>query len=208
MVWDRVAERLSSRPLGGRSRASKGGVVVTETGRVTSDLLWRATLIAVLIDAPLLILVARWVSSELFCTLKWHLAGAAFVVYAVLWGTFGSVYFWDAVYKAIFPAWSRWLLPVGYGLLFGALSIAFWRISILAARWQAVWFSLLGGLVSLVGHGIGISRGLLRVPLLAEASAVSALVFGVFEFIFYWCAIVGLSVAGRWLGLRLRQTHG
>jgi hypothetical protein len=165
-------------------------------------------LIAVLIDVPLVILVARWVSSELFLKLKWHLAGAAFVVYAVLWGTFGSVYFWDEVYKAIFPAWSRWLLPVGYGLLFGALAVASWRASILAARWQAMWFSLLGGLVSLVGHGIGISQGLLRVPLLAEASAVSALVFGVFEFIFYWCVMLGLSVAARWLGLRLRQTDG
>jgi hypothetical protein len=181
---------------------------VTETGRITSELLWRATLIAVLIDAPLLIFVARWVSPELFGKLKWHLAGAAFVVYAVLWGTFGSVYFWDAVYEAIFPEWSRWLLPVGYGLLFGALALAFWRVSMLGADYQAVWFSLLGGLVSLVGHGIGISRGLLRVPLLAEASAVSALVFGVFEFIFYWCAIVGLAVAGRWLGLRLRHMPG
>jgi hypothetical protein len=126
---------------------------VAETGRLTSELLWRATLIAVLIDAPLLILVARWVSSELFYKLKWHLAGAAFVVYAVLWGAFGSVYFWDAVYKAIFPLWSRWLLPVGYGLLFWVLAVAFWRASIHAARWQAVWFSLLGGLVSLMGHG-------------------------------------------------------
>ena len=176
-----------------------------ETGRVTSELLWRATLIAVLIDASLLILVARWVSSGLFYKLKWYLAGAAFVVYAALWATFASLYYWDAVYKAIFSGWSRWLLPLGYGLLFGALALAFWRASILATRWQALWFSLLGGLVSLVGHGIGISRGLLRVPLLAEASVVSALVFGVFEFIFYWCAIVGLSVAGRWLGLRLRQ---
>ena len=174
------------------------------TVRVTSELLWRATMIAAVIDAPLLILVARWVSSELFRKLKWHLAAAAFVVYAALWGTLGSVYFWDPVYKAIFPAWSRWLLPVIYGPLFGALALVFWRASVLAARWQAVWFSLLGGLVSLVGHGIGISRGLLRVPLLAEASAESALVFGVFEFIFYWCGIVGLSVAGRWLGLQLR----
>ena len=179
-----------------------------ETGRLTSELMWRATWIAALIDVPLLILVARWVSSELFYKLKWYLAGMAFVVYAALWGTFASVYFWEAVYKAIFPAWSRWLLPVGYGLLFGALALVFWRVSALMTRWQVVWFSLLGGLVSLVGHGIGISRGLLRVPLLAEASAVSALVFGVFEFIFYWCTIVGLSAAGRWLGLRLRQTHG
>jgi hypothetical protein len=179
-----------------------------ETGQVTSELLWRSTLIAMLIDAPLLILVARQVTSELFCTLKWYLAGAAFVVYAALWGAFGSVYFWDTVYKAIFPAWSRWLLPVGYGLLFGALALAFWQASILAPRWQAVWFCLLGGFISLVGHSIGISRGLLRVPLLAEASAVSALVFGVFEFIFYWCAIIGLGVVGRWAGLRLRHMHG
>jgi hypothetical protein len=181
---------------------------VTETGRITSELLWRSTLIAVLIDVPLLFLVTYWVSSGLFCQLKWHLVGAAFVVYALLWGTFASVYFWDAVYKAIFPAWSRWLLPVGYGLLFGALALAFWRVSLLEARGQALWFILLGGLVSLVGHGIGISRGLLQVPMLSEASAVSALVFGVFEFIFYWSAIVGLSVAGRWIVLRLRQTDG
>jgi hypothetical protein len=169
--------------------------------------LWRVTLVAALIDA-LLILIACRVSYGLFRKLKWYLAGAAFVIYAMLWGTFGSVYFWDSVYRAIFPAWSRWLLPVGYGLLFGALALAFWRVSLLAARGQALWFILLGGLVSLVGHSIGISRGLLRVPLLAEASAASALVFGVFEFIFYWCAIVGLGVAGRWLCLRFRRTGG
>jgi hypothetical protein len=161
--------------------------------------------IAVLIDVPLVMLVARWVSRELFCKLKWFLVGAAFVVYAVLWGTLGSVYYWDAVYSAIFPTWFRWLLPLGYGLLFGGLALAFWRTSILMSRWQVVWFCLFGGLVSLVGHSIGIGRGLLRVPLLADVSAVSALVFGVFEFIFYWCVIVGLSAVSRWLGLRLRR---
>jgi hypothetical protein len=65
-------------------------VVVAETGRATSERLWRATLIAVLIDAPLLMLVARWVSSGLFRKLKWYLAGAGFVVYTALWGPFGS----------------------------------------------------------------------------------------------------------------------
>lgn len=180
-----------------------------ETGRVTSELLWRASLIAILIDVPLLILIARWVSSELFVKLKWYLTGVAFIVYAALWGTYGSVYYWEAVYKAIFPIWMRWLLPVVYGSLYGALALVFWRASMLVTRWRGVvWFCLLGGLVSLVGHSIGISRGLLRVPMLAEASTVSALVFGVFEFIFYLCAIVGLSVAGRWVGLRLRQIHG
>lgn len=182
------------------------GGVITGTVQVTSDLLWRAALITALIDVPLLLIAAHWVSPEVFRKLKWYLASAALVVYAALWGTFGSVLYWDEVYQAIFPAWSRWLLP-GYGLLFAAVAIAFWRISLLAAKWQVVWFCLLGGLVSLVGHSIGISRGLLRVPMLAEASAVSALVFGVFEFILYWCAIVGLGAAGRWFGLQLRPRH-
>lgn len=180
-----------------------------EAGRVTSELLWRATAVAALIDVPLLVLVARRVPLELFRRLKWPLAGAAFVVYAALWGTFASVYYWDAVYEAVFPEWSRWLLPVGYGLLYGALALAFWRVSRAAGRWPAAWFCLLGGLVSLVGHGIGIRRGLLKVPLLAQASPASALVFGVFEFIFYWCAIVGLAVASRRLGPGARDasTH-
>ncbi len=176
---------------------------MNETGRVTSELLWRATSITVPIDVVLLLLVARFVSAELFAKLKWQVAAAACVVYALLWGVFGSVLFWDAVYSAVFPGWSRWLLPVGYGLLFGALALAFWRVSIHAARWQAVWFCLLGGGVSLVGHGIGITWGLLQVPLLAEASAISALSFGVAEFIVYWCGIVGLGVASRRLGLAL-----
>ena len=174
-------------------------------GQVTSELLWRATSIAVLIDAPLVILIGRWMSSELFRKLKWHLAAAAFVVYATLWGTFASVYFWDAVYKLVFPSWSRWLLPVGYGVLYGAVAVALWRASVAFARWQPVWFCLLGGLVSLVGHGIGIWRGLLRVPLLSEASATSALVFGVFEFVFYWCATVGLAFAAWSAGLQVRR---
>jgi len=175
------------------------------TARVTSELLWRATIIAALIDAPLVILIGRRVSLELFRKLKWHLAAAAFVVYAALWGTFASVYFWEEVYKHVFPTWSRWLLPGGYGVLFGALAVAFWRASVAFRRWQPVWFCLFGGLVSVVGHTIGISRGLMRVPMLAEASATSALVFGVFEFIFYWCVIVGLAIAMWKAGLQARR---
>ena len=183
---------------------SKGGGFVTETGSLSSELLWRAALIAALIDAPLLVLIARRVSSGLFRELKWYLAGAGLVVYAVLWGTFGSVYFWETVYKAIFPDWARWLLPAGYGLLFGALALGFWRVSRLAANRQAVWFVLLGGLVSLAGHGIGISRGLLRVPLLAEAGAIPALVFGVFEFIFYWCLMLGAAIFSHYCWRRIK----
>jgi hypothetical protein len=171
------------------------------TIRVTSELLWRAAAFAVLIDAPLVFVIGRWVSSGLFRKLKWHLAAAAFVVYAALWGICASLFFWDTVYKFVFPAWSRWLLPAGYGLLFSGLALAFWHISTALAHWQPVWFCLLGGLISLAGHAIGISRGLLQVPLLAEASVSSALVFGVFEFVFYWCVIVGIAVGARWISV-------
>jgi hypothetical protein len=182
---------------------SKGGAIMSETGRVTSELLWRATSLTVPIDVVLLLLVGRFVSAELFAKLKWHVAAAACVVYALLWGVFASVLFWDAVYSALFPRWSRWLLPAAYGLFFGTLALAFWQATTHAPRWQAVWFCLLGGGVSLVGHGIGITRGLLQVPLLADASAISALSFGVAEFIVYWCGIVVLGVASWRLGLAL-----
>jgi len=179
-----------------------------ENGQLTSELMGWATLITAGIDTPLLILLTRWISSAVFGKLKWYLVGAAILVYAALWGAFGSGLFWGGVYGAIFPAWSRWLLPAGFGLLYGVLALAFWRVSILAARRQVLWFILLGGGMSVIGHGIGISRGLFRVPLLAGASILSALAFGVFEFIFYWCAIVGLSVACRWLVLQLRKKFG
>ena len=183
-------------------------MLLVETGHLTSELMWQVTLITLLIDTTLLIPIARWVSSELFDQLQWYLVGAATLVYAVLWGTFGSVYFWDTVYVSIFPAWSRWWLPVGFGMLFGALALVFWRVSSLTSRYQVVWFILLGGMISIVGHSVGIIRGLLQVPLLAEVSPVSALTFGVVEFIFYWCLIVGLGFVGRWLSLRLRQEYG
>ncbi len=171
--------------------------MANEGGRVTSELLWRATLMAVAIDLPLLVVVARAVSKTLFARLKWYLVIAAFLMYAAIWGTFGSVLFWDSVYQAVFPSWSRWLLPVWFGSLFGMLALGFWWGSRKIGVWPAVWFVLLGGSASLVGHSIGIRRGLLRVPLLEQASVASALVFGVFEFILYWCGILGLAVGAR-----------
>jgi hypothetical protein len=172
---------------------------MTDPGVVTSQLLWRAAVFAALIDAPLLILVSLRVGSGLFSKLKWYLVGAAFLVFALIWYVCGSLYFWDPVYHLVFPAWSRWLLPLFFGLLEGVLALIFWRLGRLASRGHALGFILCGGLASLVGHGVGIRRGLMQVPMLASASAASALVFGVFEFIFYWSVILGLGLAFRGL---------
>jgi hypothetical protein len=178
-----------------------------ETGVLTTSLMWRSVLAAALIDAPLLYLAVRLVKADLFRKLKWYLAGAAFLVYAALWGILGSFLFWDTVYSAIFPAWFHWLLPLIYGMLFGVVTLFFWWLSRMTARRQVLWFILLGGLVSLVGHTIGFHRGLMQVPLLAQTSLASALVFGVFEFVFYFCVITGLAAAACWLGGRLRRAR-
>ena len=178
--------------------------MIDESSRLTPDLLWRATAVALLIDIPLVSLVNHLVPSALFRRLKWYLAVAAFLLYVVLWAGFASPYFWDSVYQAVFPGWSRWLLPPWFGVMYGLLGLLFWRMASAASQREVVWFVCLGGVVSLVGHGIGIARGLLRVPLLSEASPVSALVFGVFEFIFYWCVIVAVAAAGRRMITRVR----
>lgn len=171
---------------------------------LTSQLLWRATAWAALLDLPLLLLVARSISAARFARLPRHLAAAAFAWMAALWAVAASWAYWDAVYAAVFPAWSRWWLPLLMGLGFGAAAGFFGLTSRFARRAPAAWFALQFGLLSLVGHSIGIARGLLRVPLLAGVSAASALVFGVFEFVFYGCGIVALAAASealsRWLG--------
>lgn len=170
--------------------------------RVTTDLLLRASLVTAGLDVLLLVLVAR-VSPETFRHLKWPLAISAAVVYAFLWGVLASVLYWDGVYRHVFPGGIRPWLPVIYGVSFGLLALLFWSLSVRAGRWPAVWFCLLGGLVSIPGHAWGMSRGLMRVPLLAQASPAAALLFGFFEFIVYFAAIVGLSLLV--LGLRGRR---
>ncbi len=187
-------------------RLTREATILPETPQFTSALMWSAAAVTALIDAPLLALAAWRISAELFRKLKWYLVGSAFLVYALIWGTFGSVLYWEEVYSAIFPAWFRWLLPLVYGTLFGTLALLFWRLSRLAARRQVVGFCLMGGLFSIVGHTIGASRGLFRVPLLAGTSIPAALTFGVFEFIFYFCCIVGLAAAARWMSKVLFTT--
>ncbi len=172
---------------------------------LSTSLMWRAAAITALIDAPLLALLARRISSEHFRALKWYLVGSAALAFALIWGLVGSIVFWDEVYSAIFPAWFHWLLPLIYGPLFGAWALLFWHLSCLAAKGRVVWFILLGGLVSLVGHTVGIFLGLFKVPLLADTSITASLVFGIFEFIFYFCIIVALARAARWLTARLKR---
>jgi hypothetical protein len=156
----------------------------------TSETFWWVTLALGAVDVGLLLLVWRFVGRELFLRLKWQVSAAAGVLYAVLWGVFASLLYWDLVYQYVLPGWSRWFLPLAYGVLFGLVAWGFWTLSLRLPGSPAVAFCLLGGLVSLVGHSVGIRRGLLRAPFLDQVSPASALAVGFVEFIVYWCAIV------------------
>jgi uncharacterized BrkB/YihY/UPF0761 family membrane protein len=171
-------------------------------------LMWKAAAFAALLDAPLLALAARFVSNDLFRRLKWYLVAAAGLVFALIWLSVGTFIFWDSVYSAIFPAWFHWLLPFIYGPLFAAYALLFWWLSRrFLPRLQVIAFVLMGGLVSLVGHSVGILLGLFRVPMLAETGIAASLIFGIFEFIFYFCVILALACAARALVQRLRPVR-
>jgi hypothetical protein len=172
-----------------------------------SALFWWAALATAAVDLGLLLLVARFVRRPLFERLMWAVALAAGFTYAALWGSIASWWMWDVVYAALFPAWARWWLPVWYGVGFGAVALLFWHVSVRLPGNPAVWFCLLGGFVSLPGHLWGMRRGLMRVPLLAQASPAAALTFGVFEFIVYWSFILLLGLGLHWLALRARPAR-
>lgn len=167
--------------------------------RLTTSIFLLASLVTALVDAILLILVA-WIPPATFRRMKWPLAAGAGVIYALLWGFLASGIYWEEVYRHVFPDALRVWLPMIYGPAFGLLALLFWSLAARAPRWPAVWFCLLGGLISIPGHLWGMSRGLMRVPLLSQASPAAALLFGFFEFIVYFAAIVGIAL----LTLRLR----
>jgi hypothetical protein len=165
--------------------------------RLTSTDLWLGAAITAAVVCGLIGLAMRLVSSEAFCELKWYLVGAGSLTYGLLWAVLGSVYFWDPVYRAVFPEWSRWVLPFFFGFLDGLAALGFWWLSMRVARWRVAVFILLAGPWSVLGHGIAMLKGLLNVPYLEQATAFSALTFATFEYMLYECAIVGMAVGAR-----------
>ena len=121
--------------------------------------------------------------------------GVAALFWALLYST--ALYaFWLPCYQSIFPSWVRWIVPV-YGLTLGVLAVLFWWLAQRLPTNPVIGFVILGGLQSFPGHLFGIYRLdlLIACPLLQQVSAGAALTFGFFEFIFYWCVILGLSFA-------------
>jgi hypothetical protein len=164
--------------------------------RLTSDVLWAAAIFAALIDAIFVYLLTRLVPPERFRRLFWPVGAVGAVFWGLMWTWAMWGWAWEPVYSHVFPAWSRYVVPWAYGLIFGAVALGFWALAV-RCREPVVVFCVLGGLVSLPGHLIGAARGLFKVPMLQDVSIVSGLTFGIFEFAFYFAVILTVAAVVR-----------
>jgi len=160
--------------------------------QMTTELMWKAALVAAVVDAALLLLIRRVVTPERFGRLKWPAAGVTALFFGGVWTFAMWGYWWELAYHYVFPDWARTVVPPAYGLMFGAVGLAAWWLARRARGVPGVVFCLLGGVVSLPGHMWAFyGRGMLtKVPILRGVSDVSALVFGVFEFTAYFSGIL------------------
>ncbi len=162
--------------------------------KVTTEVLWRATLIFAPIDAVFVSILAWRIDGSAFRAFKRMLIITTAIFWFAMWLVMVSGMFWDSVYHYVFPSWARWYIPPSYGLLFGAVAWLFWHLALRIPGRSVVNYCLLGGLWGALTHVWAISRGILdRPPMLQGASPVAAVVFPIFEFILYWCITVSVA---------------
>ena len=161
----------------------------------TSQIYWIAALAAALIDIVFVLLLSWRIKPARFRQLKWQLVIAAGIFWLGLWGwAMWNPFIWESCYQYVFPSWVRPVWPFAFSLINGGLALFFWWLGTRLPGNPVVWLVLFGGIASFPGHLRAIfSMGILETPLLSGVSAVSALVFGFFEFIFYWSVILSLA---------------
>jgi hypothetical protein len=161
--------------------------------KVTSKILWLATLIFAGIDVVYVPILARRIEAAKFRQLKWTLFTVTAIFWAAMW-TWVLVDFWDSVYRYLFPAWVRWIIPPAYGLLFAGVGLLFWWLALRFRFSPVVSFCLLGGLWGVITHVWAVFLGVVdKPPLLQGVAPAAAVIVAVFEFIFYWCIILSMS---------------
>jgi hypothetical protein len=161
---------------------------------VTTAQMWSTTGVVAAVDlvfAALLTLRLRppWPSGLPRTLLA---VGAVFFAGLFTWGFWS---FWDSCYSVALPAAMKYFAPLVSAVI-GSLGWVFWWLARRPGEGLAVpVFLLLGALESIPGHLNAIYRFdlLERCPLIQGISPASALVFGIFEFGFYWSVVLTLS---------------
>lgn len=173
--------------------------------KVTTEILWKGALLFALTDVVFVALIARLIKPADLYKMKWILVICMAIFFCVLFGILASYFFWDSVYGYVFPVWARWIIPPLYGLLFAAYGLFVWWLSFRLHTNAVISFCLFGGLWGILTHIWAIYRGILeKPPMLQGASPVAAVVIAAFEFIFYWCACLSLTLLIQQIVRRLR----
>jgi len=172
--------------------------------QATSGYYWTAAAVTAAIDVFLIAVLFWKLTPDLF-----RRSRTPFVIIAVLFWiaiyTSAGWGYWGECYGSLYPDWVRALVPV-YGLIVGGpIALLFWWAALRLPGNPTLSFTALAGLHSLPGHLWAIyGKDMLdRCPLLIDVDPAPALVFGVFEFIFYWTVILGLAA----LTATLRDRH-
>jgi hypothetical protein len=181
---------------------------VDGTYAVDSQFYWAAALVTALIDLVFVFVLMRWIDRNRFQRLKIPLVIVAALVWCGIY-TAGVWSFWDSCYSFIFPDWVRWF-ALFLGLMMGGVAYLFWWLALKIPGNAILIFTVLAGLHSLPGHLNGIyNMGLMeKCPILTQVSIASALVFGVFEFIFYWCVMLSLAALIEYLMGKIHRATG
>ncbi len=173
---------------------------------VTSAVLWRGVLIAAPIDIAFVCLLVWRIKAATFRRLQWPIAGTMAVFFAALWAVVACYLFWNSIYHYFFPAWSRWLLPLAYGLGFGCAGLMSWWLALRLPGHAVVNFCVLVGLWGMAGHVWAVHRGLMeKPPMLRGATPEAAVVFSGFEFVFYGGVILTIAALLSRLRERLQS---
>lgn len=164
----------------------------------TSQLYWIAALVTALMDIGLVALLVWRVKPTRFRQLKWPLVIVSTIFWIALWYVvMWDAFIWETSFRHVFQPWQRWAWPPVYGLISGGVAWLFWWLALRLPGNPVLYFLLLGGLGSFVDHYFAIRNGVLQTPLLQGVSVTSAVTFGFFEFVFYWCVISGIAAFAR-----------
>jgi hypothetical protein len=179
--------------------------MVNENLKVTTQILLMGALLFAVLDTVYLPILSILIRPDYFKKIKWNLILAtAFVWFGIWWAV--VFYFWETVYRLVFPSWSRYWIPFAFGLLMAGASFLFWTVAKKNNQFPVIIFCLLGGAWGVCTHIWAISRGILtKPPMLQGGSPLAALLIAFFEFTFYWCVITTLAALSGKILLRINK---
>jgi hypothetical protein len=175
-----------------------------------TTLYWWSAVVTALIDMVLFSILVWRIKTPRFQQLARPIAVVGIVFWIAIWMLFlWWGYTWEKCYQYVFPSWAPWIVPLVYGVIFGLAAGASWWLALRLPIHPMISYSVLGGLASLPGHLQAIYGGAMleRCVLIQGLDAAAALIFGVFEFGFYWLFILGAAALAQWGWARLKPAH-